>query len=44
MTQLDASPTRAVQRCRDGDTDAWNELVERFSRYVYAVRSRGFPA
>jgi RNA polymerase sigma factor (sigma-70 family) len=31
-----------VQRCRDGDPDAWNELVERFSRYVYAVCIRGF--
>jgi len=31
-----------VQRCRAGDTDAWNELVERFSRYVYAVCVRGF--
>ncbi len=31
-----------VQRCRNGDADAWNELVERFSRYVYAVCARGF--
>jgi RNA polymerase sigma-70 factor (ECF subfamily) len=31
-----------VQRCRAGDTDAWNELVERFSRYVYAVCVKGF--
>jgi RNA polymerase sigma-70 factor (ECF subfamily) len=31
-----------VERCRAGDTDAWNELVERFSRYVYAVTIRGF--
>ena len=29
-------------RCRAGDADAWNELVERFSRYVYAVTIRGF--
>ena len=42
MTQLDASDAELVQRCRDGETDAWNELVERFSRYVYAVCSRGF--
>jgi RNA polymerase sigma factor (sigma-70 family) len=31
-----------VHRCRNGDEDAWNELVERFSRYVYAVCTRGF--
>jgi RNA polymerase sigma-70 factor (ECF subfamily) len=31
-----------VERCRAGDADAWNELVERFSRYVYAVAIRGF--
>lgn len=26
-----------MARCRQGDQDAWNELVERFSRYVYAI-------
>jgi RNA polymerase sigma factor (sigma-70 family) len=31
-----------VERCRAGDADAWNELVERFSRYVYAVTVKGF--
>jgi RNA polymerase sigma factor (sigma-70 family) len=31
-----------VHRCRSGDPEAWNELVERFSRYVYAVCIRGF--
>jgi RNA polymerase sigma factor (sigma-70 family) len=31
-----------VERCRAGDVDAWNELVERFSRYVYAVTVKGF--
>jgi RNA polymerase sigma factor (sigma-70 family) len=31
-----------VERCRAGDAGAWNELVERFSRYVYAVTVRGF--
>ena len=29
-----------VARCRDGDQAAWNELVNRFSRYVYAITSR----
>jgi RNA polymerase sigma factor (sigma-70 family) len=31
-----------VQRCRAGDPAAWNELVERFSRYVYAICVQGF--
>ena len=31
-----------VRRCRGGDEGAWNELVERFSRYVYAVCVKGF--
>ena len=26
-----------VRHCREGDADAWNELVERYSRYVYAI-------
>ena len=29
-----------VARCRAGDQNAWNELVSRFSRYVYAITSR----
>jgi len=29
-----------VARCRTGDQQAWNELVNRFSRYVYAITSR----
>jgi RNA polymerase sigma factor (sigma-70 family) len=31
-----------VARCRDGDQQGWNELVERFSRYVHAIASQGF--
>jgi RNA polymerase sigma-70 factor (ECF subfamily) len=31
-----------VSRCRAGDADAWNELVERFSRYVYAICVQAF--
>jgi RNA polymerase sigma factor (sigma-70 family) len=31
-----------VARCRAGDAQAWNELVERFSRYVYAITSQAF--
>jgi RNA polymerase sigma factor (sigma-70 family) len=29
-----------VVRCRRGEQEAWNELVNRFSRYVYAIASR----
>lgn len=43
MSQLSTlSDAELVQRCREGNTDAWNELVERFSRYVYAVCTRGY--
>jgi RNA polymerase sigma factor (sigma-70 family) len=31
-----------VERCRAGDPAAWNELVERFSRYVYAIAVRAY--
>jgi RNA polymerase sigma factor (sigma-70 family) len=29
-----------VARCREGDQEAWCELVNRFSRYVYAISTR----
>jgi RNA polymerase sigma factor (sigma-70 family) len=31
-----------VARCRAGDEDAWRELVDRFSRYVYGISVQGF--
>jgi len=31
-----------VARCRAGDQEAWGELVERFSRYVYAIAGHAF--
>jgi RNA polymerase sigma factor (sigma-70 family) len=31
-----------VARCRDGDADAWRELVTRYSRYVYAIAVQAF--
>ncbi len=31
-----------VARCRAGDERAWAELVERYSRYVYAISVQGF--
>ncbi len=43
MTRLEAlSDAELVQRCRADDPAAWNELVERYSRYVYAIAVRGF--
>jgi RNA polymerase sigma factor (sigma-70 family) len=37
-------PTDAdlVARCRQGEGEAWNLLVERFSRYVFAICAQGF--
>ncbi|HEX6762054.1 MAG TPA: sigma-70 family RNA polymerase sigma factor [Gaiellaceae bacterium] len=31
-----------VAGCREGDRESWNLLVERFSRYVYAICVQGF--
>jgi RNA polymerase sigma factor (sigma-70 family) len=31
-----------VRRCLAGEEAAWNELVERYSRYVYAIASQGY--
>jgi RNA polymerase sigma factor (sigma-70 family) len=39
---VEQTDAQLVARCRDGDTEAWNELVERFSRYVFAICARGF--
>src|SRR5256714_9143582 len=36
------SDRELVSRCRAGDQLAWNELVERCSRYVYAISVQGF--
>ena len=36
------SDSQLVARCRAGDQQAWNELVERFSRYVYAISVQAF--
>jgi RNA polymerase sigma factor (sigma-70 family) len=37
-----ATDAQLVSRCRTGDQAAWNELVERFSRYVYAISTQAF--
>lgn len=36
------SDTELVARCRSGDQQAWAELVERFSRYVYAISVQAY--
>jgi RNA polymerase sigma factor (sigma-70 family) len=36
------SDRELVARCRAGDEAAWAELVERFSRYVYAICTQAF--
>jgi RNA polymerase sigma factor (sigma-70 family) len=39
---VEISDAELVARCRAGETEAWNELVERFSRYVYAIAAQAF--
>jgi RNA polymerase sigma factor (sigma-70 family) len=36
------SDAQVVARCRAGDRSAWDELVTRFSRYVYAISVQAF--
>ena len=36
------SDEQLLARCRAGENPAWNELVERYSRYVYAICTQGF--
>lgn len=31
-----------MARCREGEEQAWTELVERFSRYVYAIAANAY--
>ncbi len=42
VLSAELSDARLVARCREGDDDAWRELVERFSRYVYAIAIQAF--
>ena len=42
VTLLEQSDAGLVARCRAGEPDAWRALVERYSRYVYAICSQGF--
>ena len=36
------SDAQLVGRCRDGDQEAWGTLVERFSRYIFAIASSAY--
>jgi RNA polymerase sigma factor (sigma-70 family) len=40
--RVELTDAQLVARCRSGDQSAWNELVERFSRYVYAITIQAF--
>jgi RNA polymerase sigma factor (sigma-70 family) len=40
--QPELSDAELVARCRLGDDDGWRELVERYSRYVYAIAVQAF--
>lgn len=41
---MSTAPTDSelVARCRTGDDAAWEQLVERFARYVHAILTRAF--
>src|SRR5688572_32461916 len=39
---IEVTDAQLVGRCRAGEPEAWNELVERFSRYVYAIAVRAY--
>jgi RNA polymerase sigma factor (sigma-70 family) len=42
MDAASISDAQLVARCREGDHEAWRVLVERFSRYVYAISVQAF--
>jgi RNA polymerase sigma-70 factor (ECF subfamily) len=42
MRQRSPTDAELVARCRLGDEEAWRLLVERFSRYVYAIATQGY--
>jgi RNA polymerase sigma factor (sigma-70 family) len=42
MTLASLSDAQLVARCRAGEDAAWNELVTRFSRYVYGIAVQAF--
>ena len=42
MSLASLSDARLVARCRTGEQAAWAELVDRFSRYVYAIATQAY--
>jgi RNA polymerase sigma factor (sigma-70 family) len=40
--RVELTDAQLVARCRTGDHQAWAELVDRFSRYVYAIAVQAF--
>jgi RNA polymerase sigma factor (sigma-70 family) len=40
--RVELTDAQLVARCRDGDHEAWRTLVDRFSRYVYAIAVQAF--
>ena len=42
MSLVSLPDAQLVARCRAGDQDAWRELVNRFSRYVYGIAIQAF--
>jgi RNA polymerase sigma factor (sigma-70 family) len=42
MSLVSLPDAQLVARCRQGDQEAWAELVSRFSRYVYAIAVQAF--
>jgi RNA polymerase sigma factor (sigma-70 family) len=40
--RVELTDAQLVARCRAGDHEAWRELVDRFSRYVYAIAVQAF--
>ena len=40
--RVELTDAQLVARCRTGDQEAWRELVDRFSRYVFAIAVQGF--
>jgi RNA polymerase sigma factor (sigma-70 family) len=40
--RVELTDAQLVARCRAGDHAAWRELVDRFSRYVYAIAIQAF--
>lgn len=42
IDRTEVSDAEIVARCRQGDQRAWDQLVERFSRYVFAIATQAF--